>query len=146
MSITKIWARNDCSWHLLSLGMLSSPKKTIFSGHFCPEKKNFVIKKHSEGHNFTCIGNSDICVHLSFGVEMTVEECLTWLGRRHLPREETHRLDTQATFHTYDPQTPTHGGLSSTQCIKHYINGPLSWVGLSWTPPHYYDHNLSISL
>lgn len=145
MSITKIWARNDRSWHLLSLSMLSSPKKTIFSGHFCPEKKNLIKKAQWRLQFYLHWKLRDICVHLSFGGEMTVEECLTWLEGRHMPREMTHRLDTQATFYSYYAQTPTHGGLSGTQCIKHYIKEPLSCVGLSWTPSHHYDHNLSIS-
>lgn len=125
------WHHKNLSqeWSLQKLTLLSKAQAfqwVCLSVDISAQKK-ITIKKHSwelcfhlswklrnitESYVFTCIGNSvSLCISL---LKWRWPWKSVWLGweKGNFPREETHWLDTQATFYSYDPQAPNHGDLS----------------------------------
>lgn len=141
--ITKIWVRNDCSRYFLSWSTLSSPS---VSGHFCPEKKNFTIKKHSWKSCFHLYWKlRDISVPLSFKVGMTIRGVWRGWEEGNFPREKTGPVGwtRRLLFTAKKLRTPTMVNWAGPSCSRYHINGPLSWVGLFWTSSHHSQHNPS---
>lgn len=116
------------------------PMGLSFSGHFCPEEKS-QLKSTGELSFHLNWKLGGIPVHPLVEVEMTMEECRTWLGEKQLPKGRdslaghTHFL--QVWSSGPQPRWPGAG----SECAHNHINGPLSWVGLSWTSSHHHHHN-----